>query len=718
MTTEDAARGRPQWVDAVRSGLVLLVAVVVIAVVVSVGDAAEAARQRDAAEARLLATRADDVFAVDPQRAVLLALAGAGVAETDEGHDALVRAAEHQHQVLGYLDAHDDRVRDIAFAPAGDLLATAGVDGVVRLWAMPGRAPVGELAGAATGDIAFSPDGGTLYAAGASEIAVWDVATRSRRSGLASGHSPRSLAVSPDGSLVAQGGLGGEVLVWEAAAGRQRHLLPGIGGMVSTVAFSPDGRLLLAGAADGSVTLWDSATAAVVDVWDGFASGSAALAFSPDGTVAAYSGAEAGTVEVRQVVDGVVLATIPGYGTAIEHLRFLDQQVLLAATSDGALLTVDLVTGEQQEYVGPLADVTAVAISQDLRTVASGAHDGAVAVWDAGRTGAAPVGAVLGELLAMAVHPSGDVVAAADAAGTTVLRDVRPGAGVAQPDQVLTGDGQANGVAFARDGSALAVVHGSGTTLLWRLGAGNPQQQAALRADAGAVAAAFSPDGAVLAVGLFDGRVELWDTASATRVGTLQDQALPGGMAIAFSPDGRTLAAASVDGVGLWDVAARTRIRTLDGSSRLGTTGLAFSPDGTRLAQAGMDGRVVLWTLRDDGEDGLAVLPGHRERVTAVAFSPDGRTLASGDTAGLVVLSDTGTLAQRAVLSGALITGVGFRANGTGLVATTYGGEVLRWDLDAAALRERLCGIVGRDLDPAEWARYLPDRPQQPVCPR
>jgi WD40 repeat protein len=132
-----------------------------------------------------------------------------------------------------------------------------------------------------------------------------------------------------------------------------------------------------------------------------------------------------------------------------------------------------------------------------------------------------------------------------------------------------------------------------------------------------------------------------------------------------------------------------------------------------------MDGRVVLWTLQDAGGDGSAVLPGHRERVTSVAFSPDGRTLASGDTGGLVVLSDTGALTPRAVLLGGfLVTGVGFRANGTSLVASTYGGEVLRWDLDVQALRDRLCGVVGRDLDPAEWAAYLPDRPQAPVCPR
>ena len=200
-------------------------------------------------------------------------------------------------------------------------------------------------------------------------------------------------------------------------------------------------------------------------------------------------------------------------------------------------------------------------------------------------------------------------------------------------------------------------------TALWRLGAGDPQQQAVLRSDASAVAPAFSPDGATLAVGLFDGRVELWDVASATRVGTLQDQALPGGMAIAFGPDGRTAGR----GVGRRDRAVGRRgphPRSGPSTARSGWAPPAWrsAADGTRLAQAGLDGRVVLWTLggADDGRS--AVLPGHRERVTGVAFSPDGRTLASGDTAGTIVLSDTATLAQRAVLTGYLVTGVGFRA--------------------------------------------------------
>lgn len=71
--------------------------------------------------------------------------------------------------------AHDGPVRFLAFAPAGDLIASAGPDQLVRLWQRSGLAPAGfrTTAGPA-GLLAFSPDGRRIAADdGAGELKVW-----------------------------------------------------------------------------------------------------------------------------------------------------------------------------------------------------------------------------------------------------------------------------------------------------------------------------------------------------------------------------------------------------------------------------------------------------------------------------------------------------------------------------------------------------------------
>lgn len=50
------------------------------------------------------------------------------------------------------------------------------------------------------------------------------------------------------------------------------------------------------------------------------------------------------------------------------------------------------------------------------------------------------------------------------------------------------------------------------------------------------------------------------------------------------------------------------------------------------------------------------------------------------------------------------------------LLASGTGGELLRWNLEQTAWRQRLCGQVSRDLTPDERKRYLPGRDPRPVC--
>jgi WD40 repeat protein len=74
------------------------------------------------------------------------------------------------------------------------------------------------------------------------------------------------VAFSPDGKTLASGAAnpqtpqeGGEIKLWDLAAGRERPLLLGHRCGVTCLAFTPDGNTLASGSFDETVRLWDLA---------------------------------------------------------------------------------------------------------------------------------------------------------------------------------------------------------------------------------------------------------------------------------------------------------------------------------------------------------------------------------------------------------------------------------------------------------------------------
>jgi WD40 repeat protein len=111
--------------------------------------------------------------------------------------------------------------KPLAFSPVGDLLATGGADGVVRVWEAPETdTAVATLTGH-TGPVtavAFSPHGDTL-ATGSDDktVRLWDTSSFSVVPlSTLTGHTDKvtSVVFSPDGRTVASGSLDGTVRLW------------------------------------------------------------------------------------------------------------------------------------------------------------------------------------------------------------------------------------------------------------------------------------------------------------------------------------------------------------------------------------------------------------------------------------------------------------------------------------------------------------------------
>jgi WD40 repeat protein len=90
--------------------------------------------------------------------------------------------------------------------------------------------------------------------------------------------------------MLAAGGVGRTLILWDVANKEPRAIFPPQNAGVESLAFAPDGRTLVSGGADGTLKLWNVATRQEVAQWQGHAGPVHAIAFSSDGRLLATGG--------------------------------------------------------------------------------------------------------------------------------------------------------------------------------------------------------------------------------------------------------------------------------------------------------------------------------------------------------------------------------------------------------------------------------------------
>lgn len=157
---------------------------------------------------------------------------------------------------LPVMDGPMHHTQSKAWSPDGQIIATKGNDGTVRLWGATGRELI-VLRGhtARIRSLAWKPDG-TSLATGATDVRLWSIDTGMVQFVL-SGHTHWvcSLAFTPAGTTLATGSQDETVRLWDTATGKLVHVLYGHTAAVNHVAWSPDGSVVATASDDHTARL-------------------------------------------------------------------------------------------------------------------------------------------------------------------------------------------------------------------------------------------------------------------------------------------------------------------------------------------------------------------------------------------------------------------------------------------------------------------------------
>ncbi len=474
-------------------------------------------------------------------------------------------------------------IEGLAVAGPG-MLAWIATEGFVTSWRWEDRASTSLLYGAT----ALGASGPRVAVASEDQVFFVDPAGRVESSAHGIGHSRpvADLAFDPSGTRLASGGADATVRIWEVATGREAARLEAPH-RIGSLAWDPAGERLPGGGAGGTIVVWDARTWVVAARWTAGTTDSPRLAFAPDGkTLLAVASGSARILDARQ-------------GEVLEEI------------------------GPSRRDRGDEPRVTWAAFHPDGTRLATLWSDGSFR-WHyelTGWRGGAPRRLIDGPGHLAALSPDGRRIALV--AGDRLLEfDAATG----ERGLSVDAEGSRGDLVYLPGGRQLARAPYSGDAFLW-----TPVGNAWLALEgheAGAASIAASPDGKRIATGSLDGTVRLFDVSGPRPVVTLEPDSLD---EVVFDVESMRAVTASPaeDVLRVWDLGTGREVRRLPLLG--GGAAVAFVPGGEAIAASSTRGELLVWGAGDDSSMCPGPDPGRRltllgvdeGRGRLVAFEPD-----------------------------------------------------------------------------------------------
>ncbi|KAI0784260.1 ribosome biogenesis protein Sqt1 [Abortiporus biennis] len=268
------------------------------------------------------------------------------------------------------LTGHSDSVTSTAFSNDGEMIATGGMDGKVRIWRRVGK----------------------------ENWKTWEFLTE-----LLGPDEVMWLKWHPKGNVLLAGSNDSTVWLWQLPSGNVMQVFAGHSGPVQCGDFTPDGKRIVTADAEGNLIFWDprsptpifklTSTDARFDV-----ESITSLAINPSSTLAVVGGTNGG-VRVVNLKKGEVVGALGGHkeGDSVESIVFVDLAgagqvgtggVVVTGGTDGKACIWDLSTNRLRatlEHEDAITSLLSLPSPKSYLLVSASA-DKTLKTWDA-RTG-------------------------------------------------------------------------------------------------------------------------------------------------------------------------------------------------------------------------------------------------------------------------------------------------------------------------------------------
>ncbi len=584
-------------------------------------------------------------------------------------------------------EAHEDSVRDVAFAPDGEHFATAGNDGTARLWTSGGDGlglllsdhlgAVSDVLFDETGDLLVTISGtpGSDDAPATAGAGLWSVPEGTLLASFG-GHADliTTAAFAPDGTRLATASRDGTVAMHDLSDGTTRFVLEHTG-IVHSVTFDPTGTRIVTTCDPGDITtphpspssVWDAHTGErLIELPDQGSRAVYCADYSPDGSRLA-TGSYDRVVRIHDAVTGELVEVLRGSSGMIFGVHWTGDGTRLISQGGDSWADVWYLPDrpgllELRGHTGPVRDV---AFAPDGRSVLTASSDGTARLWN--------------------------------------TADGSPRATLDHQSRVVAG-------VYVDGGASVTTASADGAVRLWDTSTGAPRPPARSH-DAEVTVLSASPDGRWLLSGDLAGGLLLRDAST----GAVRRELTGHGAdiaCVAWTPDSRLVVTGASDrSIRVWDTASGDARHVLERWAETAVShaqhtiyDVDVSADGQVLVAVSQDTKIRWWNL----DDGSLLAEQPTTTLGTVRFTGRGReVLVTARWNPTVLLQDpaSNNIYNSAGHHSDRTTTLDRQPGGDLYVTASYDGSALIWEPRDKRFIVRLTGHEG----PVHRARFSPD---------
>ena len=297
--------------------------------------------------------------------------------------------------VSSIINDHTGHFTKLIFSPDGKILASVNTDKTIKLWQISdgqlldtlpyhtNKDWISQFFSSSDSQEAFSPDGRLLasFSRDSKTLELWQIIPFRRLLATFTGRFityVQTFSFSPDGQILAVRSSDKTIELWRMPDCQLLTTLPG-----TYFSFSPDGQILLT-RENETRKLWRMPDGQfITTVTDSYLFISSDDSLSPDGQIRANFGGS-NTIELQQVPDGKLLATLTGHTSRIKNKIFSPDGKILASycyDHDKSIKLWQIPNGRLLATLTGHKDIDNVGFSSDGKILASCGSDEPIRLW-------------------------------------------------------------------------------------------------------------------------------------------------------------------------------------------------------------------------------------------------------------------------------------------------------------------------------------------------